>query len=93
MRTNSTNLFMSSRRIVETDNDWQFPYLDEETFAALTGDWEHSDAVLLDGAPSMDSTMSDAAHPSRWPWDSSTASPVTSCQARTIDLNGLARLS
>jgi hypothetical protein len=47
MRTISTSLFMSLDAVVEADNDWQFPYLDEETFAALTVDWEHSDAVLL----------------------------------------------
>jgi dihydrofolate reductase len=47
MRTISTSLFMSLDGVVEADNDWQFPYLDEETFAALTVDWEHSDAVLL----------------------------------------------
>ncbi|HEY2552749.1 MAG TPA: dihydrofolate reductase family protein, partial [Streptosporangiaceae bacterium] len=43
----STSLFMSLDGVVEAENDWQFPYLDEETFAALTDDWERSDAVLL----------------------------------------------
>jgi dihydrofolate reductase len=47
MRTIATSLFISLDAVVEADNDWQFPYLDEETFAALTVDWEHSDAVLL----------------------------------------------
>lgn len=47
MRTMSTSLFMSLDGVVEAENDWQFPFLDKETFASLTGDWERSDAVLL----------------------------------------------
>lgn len=47
MRTTSTSLFMSLDGAIEAENDWQFPFLDEQTFAALTCDWDRSDAALL----------------------------------------------
>jgi dihydrofolate reductase len=47
MRTISTSLFQSLDGVLEAENDWQFRYLDEETFAALTIDWARSDAALL----------------------------------------------
>lgn len=36
MRKLVTGLFISLDGVVEADNDWQFAYLDDETFGALT---------------------------------------------------------
>jgi len=47
MRKLVTSLFISLDGVVEADNDWQFAYLDDETFGALTTAWDRVDAALM----------------------------------------------
>ena len=45
--TLTTCLFMSLDGIVEADEQWQFPYFDEELFAGITASWARAGAVLM----------------------------------------------
>ncbi len=47
MRKLVTSLFISLDGVVEADKDWQFAYLDDETFFALTEAWDRVDAALM----------------------------------------------
>lgn len=47
MRKLVTSLFISLDGVVEAENDWQFAYLDDETFGALTTAWDRLDAALM----------------------------------------------
>ena len=47
MRKIVTGLFMSLDGIVDADDDWQFPYFDEELFAGIRAGWERAGATLL----------------------------------------------
>lgn len=42
-----TGLFTSLDGIVDADDDWQFPYFDEELFAAITAGWHSASTLLL----------------------------------------------
>ncbi|WP_219415462.1 dihydrofolate reductase family protein [Pseudonocardia nigra] len=42
-----TGLFTSLDGIVDADDDWQFPYFDEELFAAITAGWRSASTLLL----------------------------------------------
>lgn len=47
MRKIVTGLFMSVDGVVEADDDWQFPYFDEEMFDSITRGWDRVDAALM----------------------------------------------
>lgn len=47
MRRIVTGTFISLDGIVDADDDWQFPYFDEQLFSVIGEGWEGSDAVLL----------------------------------------------
>jgi dihydrofolate reductase len=47
MRKTVTSLFISLDGVVEAEDDWQFAYLDDDTFSALTTAWDRVDAVLM----------------------------------------------
>jgi hypothetical protein len=47
MRKTVTSLFISLDGVVEAADDWQFAYLDEDTFGALTTAWDRVDAALM----------------------------------------------
>lgn len=43
----TTGLFMSLDGVVDADDDWQFPYFDEELFAVIASGWAGAGSVLL----------------------------------------------
>lgn len=47
MRRLFTGLFTSLDGIVEADDQWQFPYFDEELFQGITAGWARAGATLL----------------------------------------------
>ena len=47
MRKTVTSLFISLDGVVEAQDDWQFAYLDDDTFGALTTAWDRVDAALM----------------------------------------------
>jgi dihydrofolate reductase len=47
MRKTVTSLFISLDGVVEAEEDWQFAYLDDDTFGALTTDWDRVGAALM----------------------------------------------
>lgn len=42
-----TGLFTSLDGIVDAEDDWQFPYFDEELFAGITAGWHSAGTLLL----------------------------------------------
>lgn len=42
-----TSLFTSLDGVCEADEDWQFPYFDDELFASITSSWARAGAVLM----------------------------------------------
>lgn len=47
MRRIVTGTFTSLDGVVDADDNWQFPYFDEQLFSVIGEGWEGSDAVLL----------------------------------------------
>lgn len=47
MRNTVTSLFISLDGVVTAEDDWQFAYLDDGTFSALTAAWDRVDAALM----------------------------------------------
>ncbi len=47
MRRIVTGLFTSLDGVVDADDEWQFPYFDEELFAGIAAGWERAGALLL----------------------------------------------
>jgi dihydrofolate reductase len=47
MRKIFTGLFTSLDGIVDADDQWQFPYFDEELFQGITAGWARAGAALL----------------------------------------------
>lgn len=47
MRNIVTGLFTSLDGVVDADDDWQFPYFDEELFTVIGAGWERTGALLL----------------------------------------------
>jgi dihydrofolate reductase len=47
MRKIFTGLFTSLDGVVDADDQWQFPYFDEELFQGITAGWERAGATLL----------------------------------------------
>jgi hypothetical protein len=43
----TTLLFMSLDAVVEAEDDWQFPYFDEEMLPGFSAQWDRAAAVLL----------------------------------------------
>lgn len=43
----TTLLFMSLDGVVEAEDDWQFPYFDEEMLQGFSAQWDRAAAVLL----------------------------------------------
>ncbi len=47
MRKIKSGIYISLDGVVETDDDWQFPYFDEELFTRIASTWNSSDVALM----------------------------------------------
>lgn len=47
MRKITTGLFTSLDGVVDADDDWQYPYFDEELFAGIAAGWAAAGAALM----------------------------------------------